>query len=409
MRRILGGETVRVLLLTHSYSPEHSPPQRRWTQFIKNFRKADWEVDVIAPVAHAPHGRRVLPKRVAGRAFRSDRGKYGERIIRVPYLWHRTTRLGRLADHCVSAGASVLAGLLVRRPDALIVTVPSLPILGAAYVVARARRVPLIVDMRDAWPDIARDARLVQGSAKSVAERVIVGIQQQADLVVTVTEGFARTLRDRGMRHVATISNGVDTAVRELLPPPPAESDQLRVLYLGNHGESQRLETVIRAAALARDYVHLTMVGHGVQRRALMELSGQLGAPVTFHEPALGTEVMDHYRAADTCVVSLRDDWKSFETTVPSKTYEVLAVGRHVTGIVLGEARDIIEASGAGTVVPSDAASIAAMWLQLHQDRSLLLTGTSGRDWVEATVNVDALAADYARLIRKVSEQESLQ
>jgi glycosyltransferase involved in cell wall biosynthesis len=400
---------VRVLLLTHSYSPEHSPPQRRWTQFIKNFRKADWEVDVIAPVAHAPHGRRVLPKRVAGRAFRSDRGKYGERIIRVPYLWHRTTRLGRLADHCVSAAASVLAGLLVRRPDALIVTVPSLPILGAAYVVARVRRVPLIVDMRDAWPDIARDARLVQGSAKSVAERVIVGIQQQADLVVTVTEGFARTLRDRGMRHVATISNGVDTAVRELLPPPPAESDQLRVLYLGNHGESQRLETVIRAAALARDYVHLTMVGHGVQRRALMELSGQLGAPVTFHEPALGTEVMDHYRAADTCVVSLRDDWKSFETTVPSKTYEVLAVGRHVTGIVLGEARDIIEASGAGTVVPSDAASIAAMWLQLHQDRSLLLTGTSGRDWVEATVNIDALAADYARLIRKVSEQESRQ
>ena len=400
---------MRVLLLTHSYSPEHSPPQRRWTQFIKNFRKADWEVDVIAPVAHAPHGRRVLPKRVAGRAFRSDRGKYGERIIRVPYLWHRTTRLGRLADHCVSAAASVLAGLLVRRPDALIVTVPSLPILGAAYVVARVRRVPLIVDMRDAWPDIARDARLVQGSAKSVAERVIVGIQQQADLVVTVTEGFARTLRDRGMRHVATISNGVDTAVRELLPPPPAESDQLRVLYLGNHGESQRLETVIRAAALARDYVHLTMVGHGVQRRALMELSGQLGAPVTFHEPALGTEVMEHYRAADTCVVSLRDDWKSFETTVPSKTYEVLAVGRHVTGIVLGEARDIIEASGAGTVVPSDAASIAAMWRQLHQDRSLLLTGTSGRDWVEATVNIDALAADYARLIRKVSEQESLQ
>jgi glycosyltransferase involved in cell wall biosynthesis len=400
---------LRVLLLTHSYSPEHSPPQRRWTQFIRSFRKSDWEVDVIAPVAHAPHGRRVLPKRVAGRAFRSERGKYGERVIRVPYLWHRTTRLGRLADHCVSAGASVLAGLLVRRPDALIVTVPSLPILGAAYVVARVRHVPLIVDMRDAWPDIARDARLVQGSAKGVAERIIVAIQQQADLVVTVTEGFARTLRDRGMRHVATISNGVDTSVRELLPPPPAESDQLRVLYLGNHGESQRLETVIRAAALARDYVHLTMVGHGVQRRALMELSGQLGAPVTFHEPALGAEVMDHYRAADTCVVSLRDDWKSFETTVPSKTYEVLAVGRHVTGIVLGEARDIIEASGAGTVVPSDAVSIAEMWLQLHEDRSLLLTGTSGRDWVEATVNIDALAADYARLIRNVCEQEPVQ
>ncbi|MGW9405394.1 glycosyltransferase family 4 protein [Arthrobacter sp. NPDC055585] len=374
-------------------------------QFIRHFRKTDWDVDVIAPIAHAPYGRRVLARKTAGRAFRTDRGKYGERIIRVPFLWHRTTRLGRLIDHCFSASASVLAGLCVRRPDALIVTVPSLPILGAGYVVAKARRLPLIVDMRDAWPDIARDARLVQGGARSIVERVIVAIQQQADLVVTVTEGFARTLRERGMDHVAAISNGVDTAVRELLPPPPAQSDRLNVLYLGNHGESQRLETIVKAAAIAQDYVQLSMVGHGVQRRALMELAKHLGAPVSFHGPAYGREVMEHYRRADTCVVSLRDDWKSFETTVPSKTYEVLAVGRHVTGIVLGEAREIIEASGAGTVVPSNAASIADLWKTLQMDRSLLLTGTSGRDWVETNVNIEALSAEYARLITQVCKK----
>ncbi|MCC3269907.1 glycosyltransferase family 4 protein [Arthrobacter sp. zg-Y809] len=392
-------------MLTHSYSPEHSPPERRWTQFIRMFRADGWDVDVVAPVAHAPHGRRVLPKHISGRAFRPDMGKYGERILRVPFLWHRTTRLGRLLDHCFSAAASILAGLSTKRPDVLIVTVPSLPIMGAAFIVSRLRRVPLIVDMRDAWPDIARDARLVHGGAKSLAETVIVAIQQKADLVVTVTEGFAKTLRNRGMSHVATISNGIDTATRKLLPPPPAESDRLEVLYLGNHGESQRLDTIIHAASLARDHVHLTMVGHGVQRRALMELARKLDAPVTFHEPALGQEVMEHYRAADTCVVSLRDDWKSFETTVPSKTYEVLAVGRHVTGIVLGEARDIIEASGAGTVVPSNAKSVAEMWCALQADRSLLLTGTSGRDWVETTVNIAALSSEYGRLITMVSEK----
>ena len=394
---------MRVLLLTHSYSPEHSPPQRRWTQFIRSFRKAGWDVDVISPVAHAPHGRRVLPHDIAGRPFRRDSGKYGERILRVPFLWHKTTRMGRLLDHCFSAFFSTLAGLCSPKPAVVIVTVPSLPILGAGFVVARLRKLPLIVDMRDAWPDIARDARLVQGSAKSLAERIIMAVQERADLVVTVTEGFARTLRDRGMRHVATISNGVDTAVRELLPPPPAESDQLRVLYLGNHGESQRLETVIRAAALARDYVHLTMVGHGVQRRSLISLSVQLDAPVTFHEPALGADVMDHYRAADTCVVSLRDDWKSFETTVPSKTYEVLAVGRHVTGIVLGEAKKIIEESGAGAVVPSDPEAVAALWKKLAEDRTLLLTGTSGRDWIQANANLDNQRLDYIAAIRSLA------
>ena len=322
--------------------------------------------------------------------------------MRVPFLWHRTTRLGRLIDHCFSATTSILAGVVVRRPDALIVTVPSLPILGAAFVVAKVRRVPLIVDMRDAWPDIARDARLVHGGTKSIVERFIVCIQERADLVVTVTHGFAQTLRDRGLGNVATISNGVDVTIRELLPPPPEAANRLEVLYLGNHGESQRLQIIVRAAALARDKVHLTMVGHGVQRRELVALAEELEAPVEFQGPAHGRDVMEYYRRADTCVVSLRDDWKSFETTVPSKTYEVLAVGRHVTGIVLGEAKAILVDSGAGDVVESNAKAVASLWEDLAADRSRLLTGTSGRDWVHDNANLGFLADSYADLIQSV-------
>ena len=396
---VQGDLYVRVLLLTHSYSPEHSPPQRRWTQITRVFRERGWEVDVVAPVAHAPHGRRVLPRSVAGRPFLRDTGAYGERIRRVPYLRHRTTRLGRLGNHLFSAACSIPASLLGPRPDVVVVTVPSLPILGAGYAVARLLRVPLTVDMRDAWPDIARDARLIQDSAKGIAERIIVAIQDRADLVVTVTYGFAQTLRDRGLGNVATVSNGVDVSIRELLPPPPADREFLEVLYLGNHGESQRLDVVIRAAALAKDYVRLTLVGHGVQRRRLMALAEEIGAPVRFHGPAVGAEVMEHYRHADTCVVSLRDDWKSFETTIPSKTYEVLAIGRHVTGIVLGEAQKIIEESGAGDVVSAHPEKIAELWRGLASDRRRLLTGTSGRDWVHDNANVEALASSYAEYL----------
>ena len=402
--RALGfwGDHMRAQLLTHSYLPENSPPQRRWTQLIRTFRELGWDVEVIAPVAHSS-GRRTLSRKEAGRAFRTDKGRHGETIRRAPYLYHRTTRLGRFADQCFSATCSVLAALVGPKPDVVIATVPSLPILGAGFAVARLRGVPFVADMRDAWPDIARDARLVQGGAKSLAERAIVAIQQRAELIVTVTYGFAQTLRDRGLKNVATISNGIDTASRELLPPPPAEADRLEVLYLGNHGESQRLETVITAAAQAGDAVRLTMVGQGVHRRKLKALAEALGAPVEFHEPARGIEaVMSYYRRADTCVISLRDDWKSFETTIPSKTYEVLAVGRHVTGIVLGEAREIIEESKAGDVVRSDPADIAALWKELAQDRSRLLTGSSGRDWVEANANVESLGRAYVELLTSV-------
>ncbi len=290
-----------------------------------------------------------------------------------------------------------------KKPDVVVVTVPSLPILGAGYVVSRMLKRPLVVDMRDAWPDIARDARLVQGSAKGVVERIIMAIQDRAELVVTVTHGFARTLRARGLRNVATVTNGVDLRGLDKLSPPAMESDRLEVLYLGNHGESQRLDVPIRAAALVGRQMRLTMVGNGVQKGELMQLAQELDAPVEFHQPVHGPDVMGFYGRTDSCIVSLRDDWKSFETTIPSKTYEVLSLGRHVTGIVLGEARKILEDAESGHVVTSSPEKLAEMWRGLHADRSLLQVNGAGRAWVENNADVESLAQNYIDLLAEVA------
>ncbi|GGC90000.1 glycosyltransferase WbuB [Tersicoccus solisilvae] len=400
---------LRLQLLCHSYWPEHSPPQRRWQGLITAFRGRGWDVDVVAPVAHFPEGRRRLPRDQAGRLLRPQQGPHGERVHRVPYIPHRgTAHAARLIDQLVSAALSVPVGLLTPRPDALVVTAPSLPILLAGYLLARLRRVPLVVEMRDAWPDLARDARLVKGTAKSLIERVVEYVQARADLVVAVTAGFAQTLRDRGVDPVVTISNGLDLSRVPALPPVGTAPGPLRALYLGNHGESQRLDVLVRASALVGEAMELHLVGHGVQRPALIELARELNAPVVFHESVHGPAVLEQYTAADTCIVSLRDDWKSFETTVPSKTYEVLAIGRHVTAVVRGEAERIVRDAGAGNVVASDPEAIAALWRRLAADRALLLTTGGGRRWVAEHADHRHLADRYARVLRALVDGEPI-
>lgn len=368
---------------------------------MREFRWAGWEVDVVAPVAHYPNGRRNLPRREAGIAFSHQRGLHGETVRRVPYLRHMgTSSLARFVDQCFSAVMSVPIGLLGKKPDAILATAPSLPTLATGYVLSRVRRVPFIVEMRDAWPDLARDARMVQGSVKSLVERVVEFVQQRADLVVTVTEGFAETLRERGLKNVVTVSNGLDLNSIPFLEPPKLESDVFRALYLGNHGKSQRLDILIRASALLGDAFQLTLVGHGTNRPQLVKLARELNAPVTFFPSLQGPEVVEKYREADTCIVSLRDDWKSFETTVPSKTYEVLAIGRHVTAIVRGEAERIIQEAGGGDVVSANPEAVAQLWRELAADRGRLASGASGREWVQNH-------ADYAQLAVKYMEKIS--
>jgi glycosyltransferase involved in cell wall biosynthesis len=369
---------------------------------VKEFSHSGWQIDVVTPVAHYPFGRRALPRRMAGRPFQLQKGQFTEKILRVPYLRHGNSRAARLVDQCFSALLSIPAGMLLRKPDVVIVTAPGLPSLAAGYALARLRGVPLIVEMRDAWPDLARDARLVQGSVKSVVEHVVEFVQQRADLVVTVTEGFADTLRARGVRNVATVSNGLHLDAIPVLDAPELERPVFEALYLGNHGESQRLDVAIRASALVGDSMHLHMVGHGTQRPALEKLARELKAPVTFHAPLHGEAMMERYASADTCLVSLRDDWKSFETTVPSKTYEVLAVGRHVTAMVRGEAARIVTDAEAGDIVPSDPEAVAALWRSLAADRGRLVRNGDSRQWVKTHAEYEQLAGRYMELISEL-------
>jgi glycosyltransferase involved in cell wall biosynthesis len=374
---------------------------------VGEFRKQDWEVDVVTPVAHSPAGSGKDFAGIGGKAFRSQSGTHGEKIHRVPFLPHGRRHFWRLLDQCFSAVWTVPAALFARPADAVIVTVPSLPMMAAGYVVARLRRLPLVLEMRDAWPDLARDARLVQGSVKSGFEIFADFVQRRANLVVTVTDGFADVLRRRGIVNVATISNGLHVSSLPALPAPPLEREVFEVLYLGNHGESQNLETSIRASAMVGDRMHLHMVGSGSRKPVLQKLARELGAPVTFHPSLHGQDVLDRYASADTCIVSLRDDWKSFETTIPSKTYEVLALGRHTTALVRGEAARLVTEAGAGDIVPNDPRALADLWHSLAEDRTRLVRTGASRTWVQNHADYGVLSRRYMDLIRDLVSRNS--
>lgn len=389
------------LLLAHSYWPEHSPPQRRWQSLIPHLVQRGWQMTVVAPVAHYGFGPDA-DRSSRGRVGRGRPGPVGETIVRVPYLTARDARLPKLVDQLVTAGGSALRTLTVRGHCVVIVTAPSLPLLASGWLAARLRGKPLVVEMRDAWPNLATEAGVLQGRAQRIINRAVESVQDRADLVVTVTEGFAETLRERGVRQVRTVRNGVRLEQTPVLDPPPLVRDRLEVLYLGNHGESQRLERLIEAAAQIGSDMRLTLVGQGSQKPELRRIAAALGAPVRFLGPAYRDEVFELYRQADSLVVSLRDDWKSFEATVPSKTYEVMAVGRHLTAVVRGEAARILQDAGAGDVVGSSAQEIAGLWRGLIEDRSRLMTDGSGRAWVADNADFADLAERYDSILREV-------
>src|SRR5699024_7565619 len=93
-------------------------------------------------------------------------------------------------------------------------------------------------------------------------------------------------------------------------------------------------------------------------------------APVDVMPRIPHREVGQQYAWADTVIVSLRD-WAPFAWTVPSKLYEILATGRHVTALLDGEAADVVRDAGAGDVLaPEHEDGLVDLWRGLAADRT---------------------------------------
>jgi glycosyltransferase involved in cell wall biosynthesis len=236
-------------------------------------------------------------------------------------------------------------------------------------------------------------------------------LYRRAARVVVVTHAFKDILVRRGLPEdkVSVITNGVD--LDTFVPAPRDTSlrathdlgDACVVLYIGAHGISQALPSLLEAARLLGDRrdIRFVFVGEGAEKTLLMERAAALGLRNVLFLPGQPKATMpEWYATADVALVPLRNI-PLFETFIPSKMFEILACERPIVGSVKGEARAILVKSGGAIVVdPEDGAAVADAVRQLADDparRARL--GAAGRAFVAAQYNRSALAAAYLALL----------
>lgn len=404
-----------ILLVSHHFAPEVGAPQRRWGALARHLVSAGYALTVLTPPPHYPSGKitHSSPPFLPGSV---TQGTHGEKIIRVNFREHSQTLGSRAADQLVAAISSVLRGVrpAAGRPAVVIATVPGIPSVLAGWALARWHRARLVVEMRDAWPDLIAPSgilrpgglsdprRMLRDLVARATHRTVTRLQARADLVVTTTAAFAEVLRTRGVRNVAVVRNG--TAFTPVRPHGPVHlaGRPLRIVYAGTVGRSQGLDVAVRAAALVKERGHamdLRIVGHGNELEPLRRLAVELDAPVRVEPSVPTTEVRDLYAWADSVVVSLRS-WEPFEWTVPSKLYEVMASGVLASACLAGEAASLVTTNGAGSVVrPGDVDGLADLWCGWLAEGTVPAASPAAAAWVIEHASDDVLGDRYVALL----------
>lgn len=396
---------MKVMFVCHHYRPEVGAPQRRWETFVREWRSSGHDVTVLTSLPHYPTGR-LLPGHSAAELLGVSVGEHGEQVIRVPFLpVGRRGGIAKLGDQGFVAVNSLLFAPNANRPDVVVSSIPGPATLATADALSALYQVPHVLELRDAWPDL-----LYEGSPDDVRiprwfGRWMTRRQRAADAVVSVTRSFADVLVARGVhpRRVHHVSNGIDVRAVPTLPAPDAHGGPLRVLYLGTHGVSQGLENAVEALAGLTGTAEARFVGDGTEKDKLRQLASDLDAPITFLDPVHGDNLWEQYHWADTCLVHLAP-WPAFAHTVPSKLYEIMALGRRVTAVIAGEAARIVEESGAGLLVePGDPQALNQALRSLSGARQPAPAAPTPRAWVEKNADLRGLAHRFLDILESVA------
>jgi glycosyltransferase involved in cell wall biosynthesis len=395
---------MRILIVSHYFWPE----QFRINDLARELKNRGHRVAVLTGMPNYPGGK-MFSGYSSWWAKRHDIMD-GIPVYRTPMFARREGRGWQLALNYFSFvfWACLLGPWYFRRHrfDVIFVYEPSPFTVGIpALLMRRLKKAPILFWVQDLWPESLEAA----GAIRSTAVLAMVGamvrwIYRGCDRVLVQSRGFVEPAVKAGAyrERISYFPNWAEAIYRPVeLPTDASEYEELplgfKVMFAGNLGEAQSLETIVGAANRLRDVpdIHWVIIGDGRRMSWMRSEILSLGLDGNVH--FLGRRPVEsmprYFAAADALLVTLKAD-PVFTLTIPSKVQSYLACARPIIGALDGEGADVIQRAGAGLVAGAgDVAGLAEAVLSLYAmsaaDRNVM--GKRGRDYFENEFSPQAL------------------
>ena len=330
---------MHILFISHYFPPEVNAPASRTHEHCRHWIELGHQVTVVTGVPNHPVG--VLFGGYENKWIQEERVD-GIRVIRSwMYLAPNQGFLHRTIAYLLFAATAVLASFRAERADVVIATSPQFFVGVAGATVARLRRRPFVLEIRDLWPDsIVQLGEMKRGLLVRLLEKIETALYRSATGIVVNTEAFIDHIAARGVdrSRIELVYNGIDP---RLFQPRPRDDTLLRkhgleekflVAYIGTLGLAHGLMTLIDAAERLRNRpdIHFVLIGDGAARRGLAEaIERRRLDNVSLMGLRPRSEIPGWISSMDALVVMLRD-LEIFTTVIPSKIFEFLAQERPV-------------------------------------------------------------------------------
>jgi glycosyltransferase involved in cell wall biosynthesis len=285
-------------------------------------------------------------------------------------------------------------------------------------LLSRIRRKPLLLEIRDLWPEFAIDIGVLKNPVLIRMSRWLERfLYNSATHLLVNSPAYRDYLINKGVPQlkVTLIPNGVDP----MMFRPEANGGEFRkrwncdgkfvVMYAGALGLANDIPTILRAASRLKDQpqIRFVLMGDGKERGNLERVTHELQLNnVTFVDSIPRAKMPNALASSDVCIATLKKI-EMFKTTYPNKVFDYMAAGRPIILAIDGVIRQVVEAAKGGVFVPpgNDRALARAVERLYHNRSEAQAMGAAGRSYVTRHFNRQCQSQVFGELIESIEKR----
>jgi len=303
--------------------------------------------------------------------------------------------------------------LFSRKPNVVIVSVPTGDIGLGALIACRLTKTKHIVDYRDEWEDymISLTNSSINKLFYSILKKISASIYARSHLVITVTPDFAYSLRERGIANVRLLPNGADitifkrynrNAVRRKLR---LNDTDFIIVYNGLVGWYYKLDVIIRALAKLSQKIKnikLLIIGEGPDILRILALSNDLNLCGNVLYLGVKNNRKEIAEILSACDVGIIPGLYS-KGQLPVKFFEYSACEIPTIAIIPPDSllAKLIRRYGIGIIVPpADEDKLIEAIHHIYEDELFrIIAGRKARLFIEEKFDRNKIADEFFKLI----------
>lgn len=401
------------MILSQFYDPE---PVVFPHELAVGLKERGHEVSVITAIPNYPHDK-IYPGYRMRPWIKEVRD--GITVLRLPLAPdHSRSAKRRMLNYASFMASSSLIGPWINgKFDVMYVWHPPLTLGVSAWIIGMMKRIPFLYGVYDLWPEavsatgISNNNLLMNGLRK--LERFV---YRRAAAIAVISPGYEKNLISKGVppEKLHVLTHWADESLFRPVPPRPELAKEMgmagrfNVIFGGNMGLAQALETVVDAAQRLTDYPEIQFVfaGDGMDLSRLEDLVRERNLTnVKFLGRQPYDLMPDLYAISDVLLAHYKKD-PLFEISVPGKLFAYLACQKPVLMASEGDSARIVEASGGGLTCPAEQpAAMAEAVLKLYrmtpQERADM--GAAGLKAFETKYSRRILVDRHEELLAQIS------